>query len=210
MISNAIAFIDWNTQIHSARPRDSLNHDEVAKVTLNYVGKTLGRVLSREAPSMKFQLTLRLYHGWYKGYERTDRRKAITTVVAGADFPALSNKTSVSIRPMVEYGDNLYSAGIARFHDKHDCHLPNTLRKRSNLPNDFEEKMIDTAIASDVIDVAYREPATWLLLMGDDDDLVPPAMIAEGARRGGPGKVLLVRNRPVTKYLKLEGLSVCP
>mgnify|MGYP001184940714 CR=1 FL=1 len=209
-ISKAIAFVDWNAQIHAARPGRSLDDVRVAEATLCHVGRTLGKVLSKQAPDIRFLLTLRLYHGWHRGYERTDRRKAVISAVAGADFSALSMKPSVNIRPIVEYGDNLYSAGFSRFHHHIECHLPNTLRKRLDAADEYEEKMIDTAIASDFVDMAHREPTTWLILMGEDDDLVPPVMIAEGARLGKPGKILLIRKRPSTQFLKLEGLSVCP
>ena len=84
------------------------------------------------------------------------------------------------------------------------------LRKDLIDKNEIEEKMVDSAIASEVVDFAHREPDRWLVVVGDDDDLVPPVFVAEGARGAGLGKVLLVRSRPDSPFLKLDDLRVKP
>jgi len=203
------AFVDWNSQIHAANPGPASPLD-VAQRTLEYVGRVIGRALVSISTGLRFDVTLRVYHGWRKGFEVSDNRKALIGAVAGADFLALSRKVTVSIRPDVEYGDLLLSATWDRLHPSHGCHLPNTLRWSNEPTPMLEEKMVDTAIASDLIDVAHRERDTWLLVLGDDDDLVPPVFVAEAVRQGTGTHVLLIRTRPDTVFLKLDGIRFKP
>ncbi len=64
------AFVDWNTQIHNARVDDADPRTK-AKRTLQRTVQVIGRALSRHA-SDSFQVVLRLYHGWHKGWEPTE------------------------------------------------------------------------------------------------------------------------------------------
>jgi len=204
------AFVDWNSQIHAAAPKKEADPIEVCDATLRYLGKAIGRVLNEVDSSRRYDVTLRVYHGWYKGFEPSARRKAMVQVFAGTDFPALSNKANVVIRPELYFGDFLASALPRRLHARLNIHLPNTLRRDPNDKTEIEEKMVDSAIASEVVDLAHREPDRWLVVVGDDDDLVPPIFVAEGARPAEGGKVLLLRTRSETPFLKLDGVSVKP
>jgi hypothetical protein len=209
-ITTVTAFIDWNSQIHAARAAAGVSPVELGHHTLRYVGRVIGRVLASIDNTARFDVTLRLYHGWYRGFAPTPRRRAMTEVFAAADFPTLSNQTNVVIRSALNFGDALLSATSARFHPKLGCHIPNTLRKDLIDKGEIEEKMVDTAIASEFVDLAHREPERWLMLIGEDDDLVPPTYVAEGIRGGQGGKVLLVRNRNDTPFLKLNQLRYAP
>lgn len=214
-ITPVTAFVDWNSQIHAAKPPRGTQEMGIASKTLTYVGKVIGRALYDTAPAERFNVELRIYHGWYKGFEATPRRKALVQTIAGLDFLSLSAKPNVSIRERVEFGDNLFSALEIRRHDRLRCHLPNTLRNSVKKTKDgdakeTEEKMVDTAIASDVVDLAYKEPKRWLLVIGDDDDLVPPTFVAEGVRRVGDGKIILIRTREDTPFLNLANLRYKP
>lgn len=206
----ATAFVDWNSQIHARPQRERVSELTLAQQTLTFVAKTVAKSLSDVGNSHRFDVTLRIYHGWRKGFEETVRRKALLNSVASADFLSISNRANVSIRPNVEFGDNLISGPHERFHARIQCHIPNTLRRKIDDPQVWEEKMVDTAIASDVVDTAHREPSRWLVLVGDDDDLVPPAFVAEGARGTADGKIILVRNRPDSPFFMLAGIGYRP
>lgn len=208
-IITVTAFVDWNSQIHAARLPE-LGENEIAKRTLDYVARAIGRVLSSIDSQSKFDVTLRIYHGWHKGFEPTPRRKAMIAVAAGADFSALSCKRNVLLRNIVEYGDRLISAFQERTHHKLGCQLANTLRRSERSIDALEEKMVDTAIASDVVDTAHRDRQRWIVVVGDDDDLVPPVYVAEAVRNNNAGRVILIRTRPETPFLKLDKLHVRP
>jgi len=210
-IERVTAFVDWNSQIH-AQPKSMRGAPdlEVTRQTLSYVARTVARSLAVAADDRRFDVVLRVYHGWRKGFEETARRKALVSVVASADFHSLSPRTNVSIRPDIEFGDQLLSGRSVRYHAKIKCHLPNTLRRRENDGASWEEKMVDTAIASDVVDTAHREPRRWIVLVGDDDDLIPPAYVAEGIRNNTDGKIILIRDRPDTPFFNLAGIGYRP
>ena len=204
------ALIDWNCQIHLAKPARDKSEPGIAAGVLQHVGKIIARTLTAVAPEARFDVNLRLYHGWYKGFQPTKRRIAVTTAIAQSDFSALSDSRFVAIRETVELGDRLISALDQRLMAKTLCHIPNTLRDSILDKNRLEEKMVDTAIASDLIDLAHREADRWLLVLGEDDDLVPPALVAEGIRVGQPGRVILVRSRGNTSFFNLNDLRYYP
>lgn len=210
IITPVTALIDWNSQVHAAAPSSEGGPYELCSKTLAHVGQIIGRVLNDLEPARRYDVTLRLYHGWYTGFQPTDRRKAMVNLFASADFPALSARPNVIIRPDLQFGDQLTSARSSRFHAHLACHLPNTRRRDANDKTKYEEKMIDTSIAGEVVDLAHREPDRWLIVVGEDDDLVPPVFIAEGIRGTTGGRVLLVRKRPETQFLKLDELSIRP
>lgn len=209
-ITPVTAFVDWNSQIHVADPKSGANPIEVCETTLRYLGRALGKALNEAESTRRYDVTLRVYHGWYRGFEASERRKAMTQVFASMDFPSLSARANVVIRPNLHFGDFLNSALPSRLHTRLNCHLPNTLRREILDKTRVEEKMVDSAIAGEVVDLAHREPDRWLLVVGDDDDLVPPVFIAEGVRGAGSGRVLLLRTRPDSPFLKLDGVRIKP
>lgn len=204
------AIVDWNSQIYLARPPKDDSEYTVAEKTLEYVCKVIGKSLDQMDRTLKYDVTLRIYHGWYRGFEPTSRRKALTQLAAGVDYRLLSTKPNVSFRNVIEFGDRLISATIERLHIRLNCHVPNTQRYALDDPQKSEEKMVDTAIASDVVDIAYSDPKRWIVVVGDDDDLVPPVFTAEGARGKNDGKIILIRTRPETPFLKLDRLRFVP
>lgn len=200
--------MDWNCQIHATQPPDREDEVELAKRTLTYVGRTLSNALHLLSSGTRFDVTLRLYGGWQRGFEVTARRKAVMTV--GASFPALSTRSTVAIRPILEFGDRLLSAAAHRLHPRLHVHLSDTYRQSLHDKSRMEEKMVDTAIAADLVDLAYRETDRWLIVLGEDDDLVPPLMVANDIRALGSGKVIMVRRRSETPFLRFDDLRVWP
>jgi hypothetical protein len=205
-IIRATAFVDWNSQIHAARPPHGASEGIVAGKVLEYVCRLIGRSLTEAEPENRYDVELRVYHGWYRGFEATARRRALVQVAAGAEFATLSAKANVLIRPQLQFGDNLISGSDSRLHARLGCHLPNTLRKSLKHDDELEEKMVDTAIASDLVDLAHREPHRWLVVLGEDDDLVPPVFAADGIRGRNDGRVILIRDRADGPFLKLHSL----
>ncbi|MFO0586113.1 MAG: hypothetical protein U0441_01175 [Polyangiaceae bacterium] len=82
-------------------------------------------------------------------------------------------ETSTAFASDLEFG-NILSCGGER------SILLDTLRRR--LENDYEEqKMVDTALASDLLDLARRkkhDPSVAALVVADDDDVLPPTITA--------------------------------
>ncbi|KFC70782.1 hypothetical protein FG93_02538 [Bosea sp. LC85] len=209
-IASVTAFIDWNSQIHASKPPRHADERQIAAHTLDYVARTIGRVLNSQSSATRYDVTLRLYHGWHKGFEVTDRKKAIINSTSDYELSYMSRKPNVLIRPIVQFGDALIFARNIRLHQRLSCHLPNTLRRASRGDSDFEEKMVDTAIASDVVYEAFSDRSRWLIVFGEDDDLVPPIFVAESIRTNSDGRIILVRTRGGTPFLNLDNLWISP
>ena len=107
-------------------------------------------------------------------------------LVAETDFPNLSRSRNVRFLEEVGYGDELLAALPKRAHTRPPVHLPDTWRQQEqNGPR--VEKMVDTALAADLLDRARSDPHEWALILSEDDDMVPPAFTAEAwmKRHGG-------------------------
>lgn len=200
------AFIDWNSQLWLAGIDARQYPLSAAQAAFKGMTRRVTACLHAVDPGMRFQVDLRLYNGWHKGYEPTANRKAIKQVIAETDFSALSMKPQIVFSAEIGLGDCLLSALPNRLHLTQAIHLPNTLRERGG---HFEEKMVDTALAADLIVTAYQEPKDWILVAAEDDDLVPPIFVAEAIIKRLGSRVLLLSSRKRTRnFLKLEDISV--
>ena len=201
------AFVDWNTQIRNTGAPEPKPEDR-AQRTLARTASVIGKALAREAPAIRFEVAFRLYHGWYKGWQRTTNLDAITTTVSQTDFSRLSRTPNVVFSSDVRYSHTLMSALPERRHARPPIHLPNTLRQQvSHEPP--TEKMVDTALAADLLAWAHSDPGEWALILSDDDDVLPPVFTAESWTKPHGGRVLIVRTRRTSRaFLKLSGLLV--
>lgn len=198
------AFIDWNTQMHNARVGGADPHTK-AERTLQKTAQTIGRSLARYA-SDTFHVVLRLYHGWHKGWEPTESLRAMVSAVSATDFSVLARTPNVVWSSNVQYGHTLLSALPERTHVRPPIHLPNTLRRGRARNQRAAEKMVDTALAADLLDWARRGENEWALVLSEDDDVVPPLFTAEAWIQPHGGRVFLLRASRPTGYLKLDGL----
>ena len=197
------AFVDWQTQMHHTRVHTP-SADARAALTLQRITRIINRVLRLEAPAAPFSVMLRLYHGWHKGWEPTDNLRAIAGVRA-ADVFADNASADIVFSQSVRYGHTLLSALPERSHSRTAIHLPNTLRDQEG--SSPTEKMVDTALAADLLAWAHSDPDEWALVLSDDDDVVPPVLTAESWMRPHGGRVLIVSTqRRRRDFLKLDGL----
>ena len=196
------AFVDWQTQMHHTRVRTSLG--DRAELTLQRTTRIINRVLKMESPGTRFSVDLRFYHGWHKGWEPTDNLRAIAGVRSAEVF-ADNASPDIVFSQGVRYGHTLLSALPERSHQRTAIHLPNTLRDQEG--SSPTEKMVDTALAADLLAWAHSDPEEWALVLSDDDDIVPPVLTAESWMRPRGGRVLIVSaQRRRRDFLKLDGL----
>ncbi len=204
--SRVTAFIDWNAQIHLARVNEKIDPLSLARVVFNKTIKRIANCLAQLEPNRRFTVSMRLYHGWHKGYEPTNNRKAAQRVISETDFSSVSQRANVIFAPEVDFGDCLLAACPERSHTKLAIHLPNTLRGQGK--RSLEEKMVDTALASDVVFSAHQSSSDWILVAAEDDDLVPPLFIAEAMIKAKGSRVILLRSRATNNFLKLDDILV--
>ena len=175
---------------------------EGARRTLTQTARMVSRALAAE--KQRFHVSLRLYHGWHKGWQPTDGLKAAADAVDTTDFARLFGDR-IAFSPTVQYGHTLLTALPERQHAKPSIHLPNTLRDQPGASQPTE-KMVDTALAADLLAWAHQSPSGWALVLAEDDDVVPPLFTAEAWLKPHGGRALLLRKRPASQYLKLHGL----
>ena len=198
------AFVDWNSQMRNAGVPRGDPH-EMAKRTLTWISRVIGRALIRQSPAARFNVVFRLYHGWYKGWEPTENYRAITGLEF--DFSASDRRARVAFSSEVEYGHALLAALPERRHVNPPIHLPNTWRQQSG-DSPRVEKMVDTALAADLLEWAREGRNGWAIVLSEDDDVVPPILTAEAWIKPRGGCVFLARTRGGDQYLKLGGLLV--
>ncbi|KIP87056.1 hypothetical protein SN15_04265 [Stenotrophomonas maltophilia] len=67
--------------------------------------------------------------------------------------------------------------------------------------------MVDTALAADMIVVAFQEPDEWVVVVSEDDDLVPPLFVVEAIKSGRSSRVLLMSQRKHSaKFVNLNDM----
>ncbi len=202
------AFVDWTAQMHNAGVHGTSSLREGACRTLVRTARSVWQALSVEKP--RFRVSFRLYHGWYKGWQATDGFKAAGQAVLDTDFATLSDGR-VDFSSTVDYGHTLLAAAPERLHRPErrrrspPIHLPNTLRDQAKGQPPME-KMVDTALAADLLAWARQSPSEWALVLAEDDDVVPPLFTAEAWIKPHGGRALLLRKRGASQYLKLDGL----
>lgn len=197
------AFIDWQTQMHHT-PVPTSRPDARAKSTLRRTARIINRALKSEAPGIRFSVALRLYHGWHKGWEETENLRAISSI-RSADVLSDYSTTNIVFSRDLQYGHTLLSALPERRRGRQAIHLPNTLREQKGPW--LTEKMVDTALAADLLAWARSDPKEWALILSDDDDVVPPVFTAESWIRPHGGRVMIVSTqRQRRDFLSLDGL----
>lgn len=199
-------FVDWNSQLLLTGINYQEKPVDAAHAAFRQVTRRIAQSLVKADAGARFQVYLRLYHGWRKGYEPTANLKAIRRVIAETDFSTASDKPHVAYSETIGYGDCLLSARPQRMHRKEGIHLPNTLRDRGS--QGCEEKMVDTALAADLVVCAYQDPNEWILLVAEDDDLIPPLFTAEAILNSAQARALLLSKRKRgSNLLLLDGLE---
>lgn len=199
-------FVDWNSQLLLTGIDYEDEPVDAARAAFKQVTRRIAQCLVKADTSANFQVSLRLYHGWRKGYEPTTNLRAIRQVIAETDFSTASDKPRVTYSSNVGFGDCLISALERRMHHREGIHLPNTFRDRGS--KGHEEKMVDTALAADLVVCAYQDPDEWILLVAEDDDLIPPLFTAESIINSLSAKALLLTKRKRgNNLLLLDGLD---
>lgn len=199
-------FVDWNSQLRKCP--DSLT-DAIDKCgfTLRSVGKSATKILCALDSTRVYRVRVRLYHGWTSGVTQTENRRAFLRLSEFGNPDEIFPSQRVLAASDIEFGDRLIDALPIRENKGLRIHLPNTLRRQSGRAQPVE-KMVDTALAVDLLSWARAEPDSIALVFSDDDDMVPPVFVAESWMTAGGGRLFLVRSseRPDSKFLALEGL----
>lgn len=170
---------------------------EVARRALKFLCRRVGKLLQDQAGGEAFFLFFRVYHGWRVGSEATPRRQALEAArVYNATNP--QDRGIVEYSPNathvvrnIEFGDRLLGARDIRLCGRRqDHHLPSTYQQ--NRAGIYGAKMVDTALVADLLHLAIEGDRSWLVVVGQDADLVPGILTAEGLLQGTDRRVLFL------------------
>lgn len=189
--------IDWNSELRGLSGNGERDEAEVARRALKQVCRRVGKLLHELAEDEAFFLFLRAYHGWRTGFEPTVRRRALEAArIYNPNNPEDKGISEYSPRPTqvirdLEFGDRLLGARNERLcGPRKDHHLPKTLQQ--DRAGQIGEKMVDTALVSDLIHLALENDDSWLIVIGQDADLIPGILTAEGLLQGTARRIVFL------------------
>lgn len=194
-----VSFVDWNSQIHEARDR---HKDPTSIDVINLVLRKIEASLNGFPRTQLFEITIRAYCGWHKGYEPTPLRRELASISID-ELHTLGKYPNMPLRAL-EFGDQALGALDIRVAKSTGSHFPATCRDRGN--QSYEEKMVDTALVSDLIYLATQDEPNWFIIVGEDVDLMPGVYTAERFLSGSSRKIAYLRKKK-DKYLQCDGLD---
>lgn len=197
--TRALGFVDWHTAVIASgaitRPRRAA---AVARKALEHVERVVSDHLCRSGARTRFRVRLRIYAGWHSGRTPTDYFKGIAEVMgAYANRPRQYQQGRVIFEggnQGIRLGNRL-AVVPGRLARRHDVHFLDTLRYRDGAPR---EKMVDTALAVDLLALANRKEADRYVVVSDDDDMLPGILAAEAA---GANARMLSRPGSSSKFM---------
>ncbi len=198
------AFVDWRSQISNAGQTTEPRLSRKAQFTADYVAASIAACLNSLGGYDMYRVTVTAYHGWHRGLTPSDNRKALGDLQG--DGSLTSRIGNVLFDWATLFGDRSLDAFDHRLNRRVPIHYPDTLRADFSDPTRFREKMVDTAIACDVLHSARSEPDSWRIVMAEDDDVVPPVFMAEKWSKNKGGRTSILRSRSAFGHLSLEGL----
>jgi hypothetical protein len=197
-----LTFVDWNSQIRETKRHRSDSPD--AERVLAHVAKRIVEGFGEFLADHRFEVKLRLYYGWHKGFEPTARRRELAKIADESLF-CLSSHRNLAIRGLA-FGDTALGALNKRIVRGTNSHFPATCRDRGH--DGMEEKMVDSALISDLIYCAARDDdGTWLAVLGEDIDLMPGVYAAEGLLALSNRKIAYLR-RTSEPFLECKDLQL--
>lgn len=215
-VTTVTVFVDWNSQICILGLSEHKEEPWFVEIMFERLFRRISRALDSVGVGGNRKLVLRLYYGWFKGFEQQVSRKRVSAFVASHAFSSVAQSQN-AIVSRVEFGDRLLSATDARLHGRLQIHLPNTFRNGIGPNKPPYEKMVDTALASDFLVWGFGVAdaigpicdSDCALVMAEDDDLWPPLLAAEPfwVRRGASAFVVQ-RNLPSADMPRVSGLVI--
>lgn len=184
---------------------------------LRLVCRDVGKLLHKIAEGTALFLHLRAYHGWRRGYEPTPRRTGLEEArrFFSPNDPEDRGLAAYSPRPAqvvrtLEFGDKLLGARDERLCGNGvngDHHLPFTLQEdATGTPT---EKMVDTALVADLIHLALEDDGSWIVVVGQDADLVPGILAADGLMHGTDRRVIFFARGGINKTNRKMDDLIC-
>lgn len=197
-------FVDWQAQLINSGAIGQKIAGRAATAALAFVTSTVADLLLSIDDRTAFFVAPKLYHGWHRGLTPTDNYRALKDIFEERQAPA---RVGAAVFDWANpFGNLLTDCLPHRLHRVLRIHLPNTLRADLSGNNDFREKMVDTALACDVLASARSHPTEIRLIFAEDDDIIPAAFTADAWTKEKGGRTIIARKREESEFLNMSGV----
>jgi hypothetical protein len=188
----AYALIDWHNVQDILSPTFHNNpRRELPKALLRLQQQVASVLRSRDAAAA-YRVTLRIYHGWHYQYDPTTARLDFETY--STDSTLARRFSGVSFTAGFQFGNELVCG-------THRNPLYSTYRGHGH---EKGQKMVDTAITSDLLHLCKTRMANIVVVVSDDDDYIPAIFTAEA----WGADAILLRGNAVTDISKSDVRSL--
>ena len=195
-VEKVIGFVDWNTAIISSGAMRNGRDIHIAELTLKHIERIISEYLIKLPNSPSYQVRLRLYAGWWQGKTPTGYRRGIERLRKnyGKRERTYGKCVFQGGDSGLETSDKMARVG-GRLARKQGVHFLDMVRQDRDQKR---EKMVDTCLIADLLDLARRNEADRYVIVSDDDDMFPGMFSAEAI---GAQIKLLSRPKKSSRYM---------
>lgn len=186
------ALIDWDACRRLCPPARNQRVRDIERIFAKLQDEISSCLISGSGDA-HYRVRWRVYHGWYAGKTKTEDRLSFERYVRSA--------RSRNVRRVSFGADFSYSEILCC--NSHRSPIFDTLRadESTSIPR---QKMVDTALACDLLHLVRTRDSDVYVVVADDDDFVPALFTAESWK----AKVVWLHKRPsLNSHLKLDGLA---
>lgn len=154
--------IDWHNATGYISPKFSKNPRKELPEALLKIQQQVANLLSSHDATQKYRVTMRIYHGWH-------RERAPMPIYR--DFEQYSHNSDLARRfSKVSFVGGFQFGNIPVIFEN-ELSLYSTYRPQG-------QKMIDTGIVCDMLELLRTDAAKVAIILSDDDDFVPAVLMA--------------------------------
>lgn len=172
-ISSVYVLVDWHNVQGYVSPNFDANPRRYVPIVILRIQQQVAQVLTKIDAAARYRATMRIYHGWHRERESTTVRRDFEMFANDTDFARRISR--VSFASGFQFGNNLACGG--EFGTLFDTYRGNGQR--------LGQKMIDTAIACDLLHLLQFSEADYGIIVSDDDDFVPVVITAKMWKKNG-------------------------
>lgn len=176
-----LALVDWDTTRRFAWVNERIRRSRLAAgrasatERLETICESLAVTAEANFPMVRrLNCDVRVYHGWHRGTTPTDDYRELAAAVEDTRrWYGRLHVSQVTLAYRMLFGREAYAGNSST--------LFGTVRRREDQDGD-EQKMVDTALAADLLHWARRNSAArspaMIFVVAEDDDFYPPVALA--------------------------------
>jgi hypothetical protein len=190
-VHRVTVLLDWDT----ARRLDPKRENTVRGIerAIDQIQIAISNYLQKNRTKDGYRIRWRVYHGWHQGKTKTGDRILFEKYMSDAKGRTIQN---VSFSVDYEFSGTL-SCESSRAPIFDTC-------RSDRHTGAISQKMVDTMLVCDLLHLARSRESSLLLVIADDDDIIPALFTAEAWK----AKIAMLYLREhANQHLKLNGIA---